>query len=24
LSEPLRFVIGFSAPWQAFAKTLMG
>jgi hypothetical protein len=24
LSEPLRFVIGFSAPWQAFAKVLMG
>jgi hypothetical protein len=24
LSEPLRFAIGFSAPWQAFAQTLMG
>lgn len=24
LSEPLRFLIGFSAPWQAFARTLMG
>jgi hypothetical protein len=24
LSEPLRFAIGFSAPWQAFARTLMG
>jgi hypothetical protein len=24
LSEPLRFVIGFSAPWQVFAKALMG
>jgi hypothetical protein len=24
LSEPLRFVIGFSAPWQAFARMLMG
>jgi hypothetical protein len=23
LSEPLRFVIGFSAPWQAFARMLM-
>lgn len=23
LSEPLRFVIGFSAPWQAIAQTLM-
>lgn len=23
LSEPLRFVIGFSAPWQAFAQTVM-
>jgi hypothetical protein len=24
LSEPLRFAIGFSAPWQAFARTVMG
>jgi hypothetical protein len=24
LSEVLRFAIGFSAPWQAFARTLMG
>lgn len=24
LSEPLRFAIGFSAPWRAFARTLMG
>ena len=24
ISEVLRFVIGFSAPWQAFAKALMG
>ena len=24
LSEPLRFAIGFSAPWQAFARMLMG
>lgn len=23
LSEPLRFAIGFSAPWQAFARVLM-
>jgi len=23
LSEPLRFAIGFSAPWQAFAQTVM-
>ena len=23
LSEPLRFAIGFSAPWQAFARALM-
>ncbi|HEY5810524.1 MAG TPA: hypothetical protein VIT67_21325 [Povalibacter sp.] len=23
LSEPLRFMIGFSAPWQAFARVLM-
>ena len=23
LSEPLRFVVGFSAPWQAFAQYLM-
>lgn len=23
LSEPLRFAIGFSSPWQAFARTLM-
>ena len=24
ISEVLRFAIGFSAPWQAFAKALMG
>ena len=24
LSEPLRFVIGYSAPFQAFARSLMG
>ena len=24
LSEPLRFAVGFSAPWQAFARSLMG
>lgn len=24
LSEPLRFAIGFSAPWQAFARIVMG
>lgn len=24
LTEPLRFVIGFSAPWQAFARSVMG
>ena len=24
LSQPLRFAIGFSAPWQAFARSLMG
>jgi hypothetical protein len=24
LSEPLRFALGFSAPWQAFARTVMG
>ena len=24
LSEPLRFAIGFSAPWQSFARMLMG
>jgi hypothetical protein len=24
ISEVLRFAIGFSAPWQAFARTLMG
>jgi len=24
LSEPLRFAIGYSAPFQAFAKSLMG
>lgn len=24
LSEPLRFVIAFSEPWQAFARALMG
>jgi hypothetical protein len=23
LSEPLRFVIGFSEPWQAFARAVM-
>jgi hypothetical protein len=24
ITEPLRFAIGFSAPWQAFARALMG
>lgn len=24
ISEPLRFAIGFSSPWQAFARILMG
>jgi hypothetical protein len=24
VSEPLRFAIGYSAPWQAFARSLMG
>jgi hypothetical protein len=24
ISEPLRFAIGFSAPWQAFARAVMG
>jgi hypothetical protein len=24
LSEPLRFAIGYSAPFQAFARSLMG
>lgn len=24
ISEPLRFLIGFSAPWQAFARVVMG
>jgi hypothetical protein len=24
VSEPLRFAIGFSEPWQAFARAVMG
>ena len=24
VSEPLRFAIGFSEPWQAFARVTMG
>lgn len=24
ISEPLRFAVGFSAPWQAFARAVMG